>query len=429
MTPAFTPAAFSDAIEALRARRKPSIGDLTIWEVAVERERFAEALYREASRRRYCFEPARTALVHFDGRAREVFRSTVLDSIMERVVGRWLQGAIEPSLSDALWSYRTGRSSIGALGAFGDFVREHVRGNADPKQRGLFVLRRDVASYGKSIPNGDESRLWSLLEEHVGGAEREVGMHLLRQLVRRRYMDEDEREVTLEAGSPTGSPVQPPINNLYLTPLDRALGALPGHYARFGDDILFATDKRDVAQEAAAMADTTIADLGLTWSEKKTRNLYFNGAGRPELGGSGGAMSPFVGAATTELLGYEVTFAGTIRLPRRKLRSLLETLRARLRRAARMNMGSSPERLARELVSVVRAALDRRHSLRAAQMEALFHVDDREQLDQVDHLVRLAVAQLASGRKGPRAFRVFTPRRLRDLGLPSLVRERNQGTA
>lgn len=427
MTRPFGAGAFGDAIDALLARRKSSVGDLTIWEVAVERERFAAALCREVKRGRYRFDAAHTAMVHFDGREREVFRSTVLDTVTERVVGRWLQAAIEPSLSDALWSYRRGRSSIGALSAFGAFVRAHVRAKSDPRQRGLFVLRRDVAGYGKSIPNDDESPLWTLLEEHVVGPERDVGMKLLRQLIRRRYVDSEGREVTLSAGSPTGSPVQPPINNLYLKPLDSVLGMLPGHYARFGDDILFASDDRAVAEEAAAKADATIATLGLAWSAKKTRNLYFNGAGRPEDESHAAGELLFEGASTTELLGYEVTFAGTLRLPRRKLRGLLETLRDRLRRAARMHMGRSPDRLARELVGVVRAALDRRHALRAGQMEALFHVDDRKQLEQVDHLVSLAVAQLCSGRKGPRAFRDFTPRRLRDLGLPSLVRERNQG--
>lgn len=425
----FSAGVFVDAIEALHARRKSTIGELTIWEVAVERNRFAAALCREVKRGRYSFEPAQTAMVHFDGREREVFRSTVLDAVTERVVGRWLQAAIEPSLSDALWSYRTGRSSIGALAAYGEFVRSHVRSKTDPRARGLFVLRRDVASYGNSIPNGEHSRLWSLLEEHVPSAGREAGMKLLRQLVRRRYFDAEGQEVTLEAGSPTGSPVQPPINNLYLTPLDTALQALPGHYARFGDDILFATDDRAVAQEARAMADATIAELGLTWSAKKTRDLYFNGAGRDDdgVGRSNDAAPPFVGTSSTELLGYEVTFRGTIRLPRRKLRALLDTVRRRLRRAARMNMGSSPEQLAQELVGVVRATLDRRHSLRADGMEALYHVDDRDQLEQIDHLVRLAVAQLCSGHKGPRAFREFTPRRLREMGLPSMVRARNEG--
>ena len=97
----FSPEAFADAIDALRARRKSTVGDLTIWEVAVERDRFAAALSREVRRGRYVFEPAHIAVVHFDGREREVFRSTVLDAVIERVVGRWLQEAIEPSLSDA----------------------------------------------------------------------------------------------------------------------------------------------------------------------------------------------------------------------------------------------------------------------------------------------------------------------------------------
>jgi hypothetical protein len=422
---AFSAQAFADAIDAFHAKRKSAVGDLTIHEVAVERDRFAAALCREVKRGRYVFEPAHTAMVRFDGRDREVFRSTVLDAVTERVVGRWLQAAMEPSLSDNLWSYRTGRSSIGALRAFGEFVRSHVRSNPSSKARGLFVLRRDVSGYGNSIPSGPESRLWPLLEAQLRGPDRASGMTLLRQLVRRRYVDAEGLEATLSAGSPTGSPVQPPINNLYLTPLDEALQSLPGHYARFGDDILFATQEREVACQARLTADATITELGLVWSAKKTRDLYFNGAGRAhDLKDD---ATPFVASSVTELLGYELTFRGTIRLPRRKLRALLNTIRQRLRRTARLSMGSTPSRRAEELVGVVRTTFDRRHSLRAPEMESLFHVDDREQLGQLDHLIHLMVAQLSSGRAGPRAFRDFPPRRLRDLGLPSLVHARNEG--
>lgn len=417
---AFSAEAFGNAIDALRARHKSMAGELTIGNVAVERDRFAAALHHEVKRGRYVFEPAHTAMVRIEGREREVFRSTVLDAVTERVVGRWLQEAIEPALGDALWSYRAGRSNIGALRAFGEFIRAHVRSKPNPKSRGLYVFRRDVSGYGRNIPSQPDSRLWTLLKSQLGGPYSQVGLTLLRQLVHRRHIDAEGQEQTLSSGSPTGSPIQPSINNLYLTPLDVELEALPGHYARFGDDILFASEDREVAQRARTTADAMIAELGLNWNADKSRDAYFNGAGRENS-----TIDTFAGSATVETLGYELTFRGTIRLPRRKLRALLETIRGRVRRTARLNMASPRRQRAEELVGVVRSTLDRTHVLRAPELEALHLVDDRDQLAQLDYLICLTLAQLCSGRKGPRAFRDYPPARLRDLGLPSLVRIRN----
>ncbi len=51
-------------------------------------------------------------------------------------------------------------------------------------------------------------------------------------------------------GLPTGSPLCCPIFNLYLSDLDHLISAYEeGFYARYGDDLLFATPDLDLALE------------------------------------------------------------------------------------------------------------------------------------------------------------------------------------
>ena len=71
--------------------------------------------------------------------------------------------------------------------------------------------------------------------------------------------------------------------------------------------------------------------------------------------------------------------------------------------------------------------LSRQSPLAAAHAPLLGDaVSDRGQLRQLDHLLALWTAEAASRRGGVRAFRALPWRRLRALGLPSLVVARNR---
>jgi hypothetical protein len=228
----------------------------------------------------------------------------------------------------------------------------------------------------------------------------------------------------LERGVPIGSPIQALLLNIYLTPLDRLLEAVPGSfYARYGDDLIFCHPDHGVARRQARVIDEQLRELGLVADNEKRDDVYLTGPGRPSADWPESA-----GRSWFEYLGCRVYFGGQLGLKKRKMRHLLTDLRARLRATRRMLPGLDVEGRAAAAVGVVNRALDPRDLLHNPYVPLLRGVvNDRRQLREIDYLIALKVAETVTGVRGPRAFRRLPYRELRRrYGLVSLVASRNR---
>jgi hypothetical protein len=222
---------------------------------------------------------------------------------------------------------------------------------------------------------------------------------------------------------PTGSSLQPIACNLYLGPIDEIAARVPGcFYARYGDDMLFAHPDPDVTERSTRQIDGAIAELELELSRDKCAALYFNGAGRAS------ERPGFRGVSGCDYLGVQIDFRGSIKLRRDKLQDLLLDAKARLRRSDRMLIHVERARRAETLCQVINAALDPSHRLAHASASVLrSRIDDRGQLRDLDYKIANLIARALCHRRGPRAFRRHSPRRLRTQnGLTSLVRARDR---
>lgn len=379
--------------------------------LVVERRRVARLLAEAVAGGEWAPRPATVRLARLD-KERLLYGFGALDTVVHGVVAEILGEAVEPLLSPRVFSYRRGRSAHQAVRLFAREVRRHVAARPDPRARGLYVLHCDVESFGDSVPLGPASPLWADIAAALEGR----ALALVERLVRPRIVDDGEAEAW--RGLPTGSPVVPPLTNLYLAAVDRAALALPGFYLRYGDDLLYAHDDAELAQRALAAIEGALAARGLRLNPRKKQVVWLNGAGR------GPAWAAARGATAVELLGLRVDARGTVSLPRRKLRELLSDVRARVARShALLGAEALPA-----VVDVVAAALDPASPFATRHASLLARVvTDRGQLAHIDRLVALAVAAAGSARPGVRAFREAPPRRLRALGLPSLARRRDRG--
>lgn len=363
---------------------------------------------------------ARVGHALLGGKPREIARVGALDLIAHAVVGDVLADAIEPSLSAHLWSYRPGRSSWQALRAVARFARAHVRAHQDPRDRGLFVLRADVRSYTDEIPVHEGAPLWSELARALRLDDAQTEM--VRALVRPE-VEKDGATARRDRGVLFGLPTTTAIANLYLMPLDAALEALGGMYARFGDDVLFASDRHESVLRAKHVLEDVLVERGLALNAKKLRVLFWNGAAR-----TSDAHPDVTATVTVPFLGGAVRFDGTIALPAAKWRALLVELRTRIRSTAKLASELSPKDLAKVLATIVNDAFDLRSDLAVPQAQLVSDlVSDRTQLRELDHLVALWIAEAVTKVHGPRAFRKLPPRTLRnDAGLASRVVARNR---
>jgi hypothetical protein len=393
--------------------------------ISLHRRRFARLLARTVRAGAYEFTPAGTRWIRVNNKARQIYVFCLTDLIVHGVVASALTDAMRPGLSDNVYSYLKGRSWWTGVSAFARYVRAHRRERPCPRTRGLFVLRRDIRKYTDSILVDDTSPLWPMLERLLGPADRwSAAWPLLQGVIRPAVAADDGTLRRNVRGLPTGSPIGPPLFNLYLMSMDQELDAVGGaYYGRYSDDFLFAHPDAEVVRRTAGRIQELLAALGLCTSPEKESNLYFNGAGRAS------ADWPTArGTTAVPFLGCSVGFDGTISLPRKKVRRLLRDLAGRTRRTRQALAGADSAAAARAVCATVNQALDPKQPL--AHKTALLLrrvITDRRQLRQMDQHIAHLVARTLTGRAGPRALRGVVCGSLRQGGnLVSLYHARNR---
>jgi reverse transcriptase-like protein len=392
--------------------------NVSLASIVMNRGKVARLLAREVGEGRYELEPGELRTIRARHKLREVFACRLTDLIVHGVVANIVQEAVDPRLSNRVFSYRKGLSWLTPVAELGAFIREERRKHADPRDRGVYVLRRDVDSYTDSIPLASDSPLWSMLEAELGPLP-----ELFQQVVRVEMTVPDGGVVCRVKGLPMGQPISSIVANLYLSDMDDALEALPGFYARYGDDFLFAHPDPAVAREAEAMIDETLESLRLTVNEKKRRTLYLTPPGRPS-----DAWPEARGTSAVPFLGTRIAADGTIGLDESKIRLLLRELDRRATSTVRTMRGASRDQTGRAVCEVVNRALDPRSALTQSRSAIALRrvVTDRRQLEQVDYLIARVVLKAVARRSGARAFREIPYAKLRhDWGLISLVAARN----
>jgi len=419
------PALYERQIRLLAERHRdrgwPAEIELTTPLVASHALDVSRRLAREVSAGEYAFEPLVPHAAMLNGKPRTIYRIDPLDAVVYGALVRVLTAAIEPRLGAYLHSYRKGYSQWTAARALIHHARTHAQSRPDPRERGLFVLRRDVRRYDENIPVGDDSSLWTTLERLLGGATLGYRGDLagfLRRAFRPPVAREGAVPSPLARGVPTGLPTQSIACNVYLLPLDDELRALPGgFYARYGDDIVFAHHERDAVEHAARTVEAGVQRLGLQFNPEKSYAYWLTRPGRAHA-----SAADYRPTTRVPYLGFEVGFDGA-RLRSDKRRMLWLGLQKRLLHADMLLRGQPLSERADALCHVVRVTFDRSSALGDRYASWLeMPMMSREDLRQLDYQIALLVAQRLSGQRGPRAFRSFPWRRLHEShGLPSLL--------
>lgn len=427
------PALYIAAAERMRERQasvaefRPLAADGPWLQGVTDLPRLARALARDVAKGAFEFGPMHAREAWIRGEKRTLFVATPLEEIVLGALASGVSELLEGYLSPRVYSYRRGRSALRAVEDWLAYLRAHRARSSDRRNWGVYVLRRDVRGYGDAIPSGADSAFWPMLSEvlaRAGSTPTPAQAAWLREAFRPKVADASGAGAPTARGIPTGSPVQPAACNLYLTPIDRTLESIPGaFYARYGDDMLFAHPDPNCVADCARELDAGCAALGLEWSSSKCATLYFNLAGRnpPD------AHAAFKGAAALDYLGMRIDFRGVIGLKRDKSRRLLRDLALRLQHSGALLRELGTPDLERDLCSVANAVLDPEHpSANPSAVALRYLVSDRAQLRDLDYKIALLVAQQLATRRGVRAFRSHSPRRLREqLGLVSLVSARN----
>lgn len=398
--------------------------------ISVHQTTVAKLLARAVNRGEYSLGPARVRTIDTGGKERVVFEYALTDLIVHGVVADVLARALEPSMSEGLYSYRKGVSWWQPITRFAAYVRAHRRSRPDPRTRGLYVLRRDIEAYTDSIPVGPRSPLWSMLRRALcgagtGGTPRPADWALIETVIRPDAIAENGGAFMRFCGVPTGQPISCVLFNFYLADFDRQFDAIPdGFYARYCDDILFAHPDPAVARRVDSEMQERLSQLALGLNDRKSQTIYLTGAGRRSEEWPGAR-----GTTTVRFLGCRVAAAGTVSLNRGKTRRLLADLERRAIRTAGALRRADRDTVGRTVCAVVNHALQPRPSFAQQASAVLLRkaVTDRAYLQQLDYWIARIVLRAVTGQKGVRGFRTVPYRTIReDWRLVSLLHARNQ---
>jgi len=401
--------------------------------IAQNAKEYSKIFARELQEGQYKVMPAKLVEIETNGKKRTLYLFNLNDSILHGTVSNIIHTFCQQAgiYSPNLKSYIKGENHWKTLKGFAAFVRAYHRSPVAKKERGLYILRRDIASYTDEIPVHDQSLLWPLLKKELKfpespSANESLAWEYTRQVIQTEATAKNGKTFKKMLGVPTGSPISTTLFNFYSIELDRVLDSLSlQFYARYGDDIIAADTSRSLIDEASAIILTTLAKYELRPNQKKLESYYLNNAGRhlahPIINTT--HPNPYPGRTHILFLGCNIKADGTISLSKKEKNLILEDLKQRF---SHIDPRLPPPLKLPLLCQAAAIALDPEQPL--CQKSAIllrYNITDRKCLNEIDMRIALEVLYALTKTRSPRGFRLFPLHEMRKQGLPCLTTIRN----
>lgn len=375
----------------------------TLYDFARHGMRNLEGLHRELAAGRFKFEPGIARVYNFNGKSRTLYLYPWKERLVDLLLYRLLSRRLDRSFSSRSFAYRYRGYGV-------DFCQARIAAEITRLPRPFFVVKRDIADYFGSI---DHETLVRQLESRVDLSD-PLG-RMLMERVRFRY---EQQGLLHEAqrGVPFGTSIACFFANLYLTGLDSEMEKIPGlTYFRYADDLLAFAEDPETALRAADCCEQVLRELRLAL--KPSQSVQYLVSEEP-------ARHPlFARVDRFKHLGLQFRADGLTGLSRDKARKISNLFRYAFRRkAGRFRKLASPERRAALAVEIAGQVITGTVRQVAIIDYYLRHVRDEAQLRLLDRWLAEEVLSLAfrnGHRKGN--FRRLSYRRLREMGLPSLL--------
>ncbi len=410
----YSKVALYDAV--LRVYTKP----LFYWQKALSVSHDGQTLYDFARHGPHNVDRLHTALLNqefhfragidvrytFNRKRRTIYLFPWEERIVDQLLFQALNKFFHPLLSAHSYAYR--HRGLGV-----DLCQHRIARALGKSPKPVYLVKRDISNYFPSI---DHDILLRQLEQWVEPDD--YLSVLLRERVKFRVRTADN-ERGMERGVPFGTSIACLFCNVYLTPLDYEMASVPGLTSfRYADDILALSHSRETAVDAAQRIDAMLARLKLGSKATHEKTLML-AAQRADDG-------VFTWTSKFRHLGLEFRSDGSVGLSRDKAHKIRNLFRFAFRRAEpRLQELVALEQRVRLLIEIAKQVIEQGIRSIAIIDYYLKHIDDEEQLRQIDRWLAeevLARALQTGHRKGNFARLPF--KRLRQMGLPSLRHRR-----
>jgi hypothetical protein len=377
----------------------------TLYDLAGRGLRSLDAIHRALVHENFEFRPAVALTYNFNGKHRTLYISPWEERIVDFLLYRLLTRKLHAWFSPNSYAYRDRTFGL-------DRCQARIAGILRSEHGPLYLVKRDIKDYFASV---DHEILLARLARLVEGDHYLFG--LLRQRVCFLFQDESGAHQA-ERGIPFGAAIACVFANIYLTGLDRQLERIPEiHYFRYADDLLVLSSRRESALRAQECLGQGMEELRLQFKSSMQTDLV--------LRASPGADAVFDTAREFRHLGLLFREGGGVALSRDKSRKIQNLFRFAFRRARRRwKKLADPLAKAQALVDVARESIQQGVRNVAILDYYLKHVNDEAQLGRLDRWLAEEVLSHVFGGHKKGHFRRIGFRRLRAMGLPSLVHRR-----
>jgi RNA-directed DNA polymerase len=179
---------------------------------------------------------------------------TVKDRIVQTALKHVAEPIWETRFHTRSYGFRPGRGCKDALREVDRLLHEGC----------VWVVDADIQAYFDSI---DKKKLMEDVKEVMADG---AVLRLIEQYLHQGVLEEG-REWTPEHGTPQGAVISPLLANIYLHPVDEALGAAGHEHVRYADDLVILCRSREEAEGALTLLRNLLAGRGLTLHPEKTR--------------------------------------------------------------------------------------------------------------------------------------------------------------
>ncbi len=365
-------------------------------------------IHRALKRETFSFRPCVALQRNFRGKRRTLYIYPWEERLVDLLLYRLLSARLHNWFSPNCYAYRPRGFGL-------DRCQRRITTLLTETEVPLYVVKRDIANY---FPSVDHELLLAQLEELI--EPEDYLFRLIEERVRFPY-EQEGSVVRAEQGIAFGTPTACFLANVFLTPLDRRLEAIRDlHYFRYADDLLMFSRGRDTIEAAAGCFEDALNELKLRSKASHEENLL--------LSRDGSSAAGFAVAQRIRHLGLEFCADGAVRLSRDKFRKICNVFRFAFRRKrAKIARIHDPRKRAEFAIGTARKALEQSVRNVAIVDYYLKHVSDEEQLRLLDRWLAEEILSIAfKGGHRRSYFRMLPYRRLRAMGLPSLVHRRRQ---
>lgn len=257
MDKVYTPANLAAAWKRVRSNRGAAgVDGQSVALFERDAVKYLDELHRELRDGTYRPSAVRRQYIPKPGTAKK--RPLGIPTVRDRIVQTALRHVLEPiweaKFADQSFGFRPGRGCKDALRRVQTLLRSGS----------TWVVEADIQSYYDSI---DHVRLLAEVAKEV--ADGKV-LGLIEALLGQPVMEATSKW-TPEEGIPQGSTVGPLLANIYLHPLDKAMGRVGWEVTRYADDLVIQCRNEGEARAALRRLRQEMAQLGLTLHPDKTR--------------------------------------------------------------------------------------------------------------------------------------------------------------